>query len=263
VPTAPDVTEAALLDDFRRLARENAFEAFEMPRAVGVLRGDGSEDGDFTVDNGCLTGTGKLARIGVQKRFGAAFAALYERTRAVELAIEARGGARSLADILSLLGHTDISVAERFSFRQLGGDSIAAVRCAKTLRIDATALLSDVPLAKVLQTTGDAPRNGDVASVDEIVRVWRPTDDERRRRRSTVRFDFRYWSVWISWQVYCAGGVVGWSAKSDGDGSCERRRIGARSLGDQVEAIDCGCGRLVVGSLRLVGRGVCRASSFD
>jgi long-subunit acyl-CoA synthetase (AMP-forming) len=151
VPTAPDVTEAKLLDDFRRLARENAFEAFEMPRAVGVLRGDGSEDGDFTVDNGCLTGTGKLARIGVQKRFGAAFAALYERTRAVELAIEARGGARSLADILWLLGHTDISVAERFSFRQLGGDSIAAVRCAKTLRIDATALLSDVPLAKVLQ----------------------------------------------------------------------------------------------------------------
>jgi long-subunit acyl-CoA synthetase (AMP-forming)/thioester reductase-like protein len=153
VPTAPDVTEPALLDDFRRLAREHAFEAFEMPRAVAVLRGDGSDDGDFTVDNGCLTGTGKLARVGVQRRFGAALAALYARTRATELAIEARGGARSLADILSLLGHTDIAVAERFSFRQLGGDSIAAVRCAKTLRIDAAALLSDVPLATVLTNT--------------------------------------------------------------------------------------------------------------
>lgn len=165
VPANKQVTETALLNEFRRLARENDFEAFEVPRAVAALHDD-----DFTVDNGCLTGTGKTARIGVHRRFGATFDALYERTRAAEAAIEARGGARSLADILFQLGHDtgDIEIAERFSFRQLGGDSIAAVRCAKILQIDATTLLSDLPLAHVLTQSGSSAKKDDF-DVDRIV----------------------------------------------------------------------------------------------
>jgi long-subunit acyl-CoA synthetase (AMP-forming) len=163
VPAHKQVTEAALLDEFRRLARENDFEAFEVPRAVAALHDD-----DFTLDNGCLTGTGKMARIGVHRRFGATFDALYERTRAAEAAIEARGGARSLADILFQLGHDngDLEIAERFSFRQLGGDSIAAVRCAKILQIDATALLSDLPLASVL-----AQSQRPMSKIDDVDRI--------------------------------------------------------------------------------------------
>jgi thioester reductase-like protein len=127
-------------------------------------------DDDFTVDNGCLTGTGKTARIGVHRRFGPTFDALYERTRAAEAAIEARGGARSLADILFQLGHDngDLEIAERFSFRQLGGDSIAAVRCAKILQIDATALLSDSPLANVLAL---AQSQRSISKIDDVDRI--------------------------------------------------------------------------------------------
>lgn len=169
VPRGATVSESDVMADFRRLAKKHSFAAFELPRCIALL------DDEFTVENGCLTGTGKIARKNVVSKHRTLFEALYARTRAAEAAIEARGGPRSLADVLFQLGHTDVDVAERCSFRELGGDSLLAARFARLVGVDAAALLGGAPLAHVLRVA----RTATSVAIDDIVRdVVRADDDD-------------------------------------------------------------------------------------
>ncbi len=131
----PPATEAEMLalvrSDILRVARERELRNFEIPRDFIIA------EEPFTQENGLLSSLGKPIRLAIRSRYQAALEALYEahethrqaeldalRNSQVSLSIEER--LRVL--LSSTLGvHCDED-AQSKSFRELGGDSLAAVQ---------------------------------------------------------------------------------------------------------------------------------------
>ena len=128
---APGAVKRLLRAELNRIASEARLRAFEVPRDVLV------EEARWTRANGYLTGINKPARPQLKRRYGERLEARYaELEAAQEQALAAPEGA-SLAEkvrraVAGVLGLTEVDLAAG-SFRDLGGDSLAALSLASLL----------------------------------------------------------------------------------------------------------------------------------
>ncbi|WP_406280796.1 carboxylic acid reductase [Embleya sp. NBC_00896] len=127
--TADDAIRATILDSMRELAREAGLNAYEVPYDI-VL-----EPRPFTVENGLLSGVGKLLRPALKERYGARLEQLYADIAAGRAGRFAalRAAGRSVAPLDAVLaavqitlGYPSASVRPEADFTDLGGDSLSA-----------------------------------------------------------------------------------------------------------------------------------------
>ncbi len=132
VAAQPDTDElrTAITESLQRAARDNELNSYEIPRALLV------EAEPFTIDNGLLSGVGKLLRPKLKAQYGERLEQLYEdlaREQDDELA-----ALRREADNLpvldtvgravrAMLGCADRDVRPDVHFTDLGGDSLSAL----------------------------------------------------------------------------------------------------------------------------------------
>jgi fatty acid CoA ligase FadD9 len=134
-PSPSDAAVKQLVrSELDRVAREEGLQRWEVPREILV------EKTPFTRRNGLLTASNKPSRPRLQERYGAALEAMFadiERTQLQKLhALAGRGGDAGVGEQVALaveitLGLHDVDPGQ--SFRELGGDSLAAVRLSTLL----------------------------------------------------------------------------------------------------------------------------------
>lgn len=135
-----------------RIAQEHQLKSFEIPRDFIV------EPEPFTVANRLLTESNKLSRKNLQARYGHHLEALYntldERQLASIAAIcDQKGGLSAEEKLISLI-ETSLNVKTpdlSLSFKELGGDSMAALEFAATLE---AALSIKIPVSLILNPRG-------------------------------------------------------------------------------------------------------------
>lgn len=151
VPADPAAAEDELRAELARVGAAHQLAAYEVPRLVLV------EPAPFTRENGLLTSLGKLARPKLKQRYTAA---LEERYRAAEarqaepLSDEAPGAgeaapARLAEAVAAVLGLPVAQLELARSFRELGGDSLAA----HALRARLAAAGVSLSLGKLLRSS--------------------------------------------------------------------------------------------------------------
>ncbi|WP_431235993.1 carboxylic acid reductase (plasmid) [Mycolicibacterium psychrotolerans] len=151
----PAELNALIAESLRRTASAEDLQSYEIPR--GFLL----DATPFSVENGLLTGIGKLARPALKARYGPRLEDLYTRLskgQAADLQTLRRQGAN--APVLqtlrhaaaALLGTTTGAVPPAAHFIDLGGDSLSALTFAELLR-DIFAF--DVPVAVIISPATD------------------------------------------------------------------------------------------------------------
>ncbi|MEA5391197.1 SDR family oxidoreductase [Cyanobium gracile UHCC 0139] len=138
-PPADDAELIALVrDELVQLAGERGLKSFEIPRDLLLA------EEPFSHANGLLSSLGKPLRPAIRQRYAAALAALYDRHDrlgdAALASLRQPGAERSLEERLRLLLAGTLGVHDQASlqdrcFRELGGDSLAAVQL--SVRIEA------------------------------------------------------------------------------------------------------------------------------
>lgn len=143
VPNIETLTELGLSGDDRavksalrrainEVARKETLNGYEVPRDFLL------EYEPFSVDNGLLAGIGKYQRPKFKERYGQSLEDLYESIASSQeqtLDILRREG-RNLPVIETVgraiqaaLGLEDLDLSQRYSFKELGGDSLTALSC--------------------------------------------------------------------------------------------------------------------------------------
>ncbi len=135
-----------------RIAQEHQLKSFEIPRDFIV------EPEPFTVANRLLTESNKLSRKNLQARYGNRLEVLYntldERQLASIAAICDQKGELSAEEKLVSLIETSLNIKSpdlSMSFKELGGDSMAALEFAATLE---AALSIKIPVSLILNPKG-------------------------------------------------------------------------------------------------------------
>ncbi|MBL1078745.1 carboxylic acid reductase [Nocardia sp. 2] len=151
----PVELKAALTDSLRRIARDAGLESYELPRDFLI------ETEPFTVDDGLLSGIGKLLRPNLTARYGARLEQLYAdlaRQQGDEL-LALRRAAADLPVLESVsraaravLGCAATDLRPDAHFADLGGDSLSALSYATLLR---EILGVDVPVAVIVGPATD------------------------------------------------------------------------------------------------------------
>lgn len=153
----PDEAElrALLRSELKKVARDASLKSFEVPRDFIV------EMEPFSVENGLLSSVRKRLRPSLQRRYGPRLEELYdelERKQNEELmALHDASSGLSVLDkvgkaLEAALGIQDVNVSERYSFGELGGDSLGATAF--------SALLEDIfgvalPVNSILSPAGN------------------------------------------------------------------------------------------------------------
>lgn len=151
VPADPAASEEQLRAELARVGAAHQLAAYEVPRLVLV------EPAPFTRENGLLTSLGKLARPKLKQRYAAA---LEERYRAAEARQAAPASAEAAASgeaaparlaeaVAAVLGLPAAQLELARSFRELGGDSLAA----HALRARLAAAGVSLSLGKLLRSS--------------------------------------------------------------------------------------------------------------
>jgi fatty acid CoA ligase FadD9 len=151
--------------ELRRLGHALGLRSFEIPRDVLVERQP------FTLENGLLSSLRKPLRPNLRQRYGDALERLYEdieRQRQHEIAGVGASGLNTVEQVtramVAYLGLPSTEGAPDHAFRDLGGDSLAAVGFAAVLE-DLFAI--DVPVSVILGPDG-SPRR--LAGLVEAIR---------------------------------------------------------------------------------------------
>jgi len=164
VPTPEAVAAAAgdvaalkssIMESLHAIAREEGLQAYEVPRDLLV------EAEAFSAANGLLTGVAKLARPNLKTRYGAALDELYanlddQSSAALRSLAEVDPDAPAVAAVVKVaqfvLGLPPADISPQASFKDLGGDSLAAmefsVRLAELFDID-------VPVSVITSAAND------------------------------------------------------------------------------------------------------------
>ncbi|WP_306363914.1 carboxylic acid reductase [Nocardia sp. CC227C] len=133
----PDRARAAVGESLQRIAKESGLQPYEIPREVLL------ESEPFTLDNGLLSGIGKLLRPKLKERYGERLERLYAelaRQREDELTMLRRGAhdrpvletvTRAAGAVLDLAAG---EVRPDAHFADLGGDSLSALSFSTLLR---------------------------------------------------------------------------------------------------------------------------------
>ena len=131
------VIKAALREAIKEVARKEQLNAYEVPRDFLIEREP------FSVENGLLAGIGKYQRPKFKERYGQRLEKLYDEIAASqtnELQALRRDGrhapvlqtvARAVRATLGI--DVEIDLANRYSFAELGGDSLSALSCSLLL----------------------------------------------------------------------------------------------------------------------------------
>ncbi|MBD2719309.1 SDR family oxidoreductase [Synechococcus sp. FACHB-909] len=178
-PPADDAELIALVrEEMVRLAGEKGLKSFEIPRDLLLA------DEPFSHANGLLSSLGKPLRPAIRQRYAAALAALYDshdRLGDAALATLRRpGAALGLEERLRLLLGSTLGVHDQASlqdrcFRDLGGDSLAAVQLSVRIEaefgvaIEASQILGPdgtiAAWARMLRADGSGPAREPAADV--------------------------------------------------------------------------------------------------
>ncbi|MGK5546167.1 carboxylic acid reductase [Streptomyces sp. URMC 127] len=146
-------TRATILDSLRELAREAGLNPYEVPYDV-IL-----EPEPFTIENGLLSGVGKLLRPALKERYGAQLEQLYADIadgRAGRIAALRTAGRSAepleavLAAVQVTLGYPASMVMPEAAFTELGGDSLSALTFSTVLE---QIFDTEVPVQAVLSPT--------------------------------------------------------------------------------------------------------------
>lgn len=131
----PSVAEA-VMRSFQDAAARNALEPYETPRDVII------ESSPFTLENGLLTGPGKLARRELKERYGARLDARYaehaqkqtDRWNVLLERVSHQSVLESVCEAAAVeLGDHPVAPAPDDRYTDLGGDSLSAVSFASML----------------------------------------------------------------------------------------------------------------------------------
>ncbi|MFC9898159.1 carboxylic acid reductase [Nocardia sp. NPDC127579] len=165
--------KAALAESMQRLAREAHLESYEIPRDFLV------ETEPFSVENGLLSGIGKLLRPKLKECYGARLEQLYADLAAAQandlLDLRRTAAAQPVPATLAravraLLGCADSDIAPDAHFTDLGGDSLSALSLSTLLR---EIFEVEVPVGVL---TGPA---ADLRSIAEYIEVQRDSANAR------------------------------------------------------------------------------------
>ena len=153
-PQQSNATERDVLAEMREEARRAGLAPFELPRGVVLL------DESIARNRSLLTNTGKVQRRKIEEHFRKQ---LDDKYAEIDSRAAATTANSALVNVLNMLGQDEAPDLDKLSFKALGGDSILALRVAKSLGVDAAALLSDAPLAEVLARTSEGSNDNDNA----------------------------------------------------------------------------------------------------
>ncbi|MDQ0989459.1 carboxylic acid reductase [Streptomyces sp. V3I7] len=162
------------LDSMRELAHDAGLNAYEIPHDVLVERQP------FTIDNGLLSGVGKLLRPALKERYGAPLERLYADIATGRdgqiAALRAAGDVEPLAAVLTAaqitLGCPASLVRAQAAFTDLGGDSLSAHTFVAVLEQITDV---EVPIQVVLQPASTLARIADHLASAHATRTERPT----------------------------------------------------------------------------------------
>ncbi|PSJ26385.1 oxidoreductase [Streptosporangium nondiastaticum] len=167
---------AKILDSMRELARDAGLNPYEVPYDV-IL-----EPQPFTIENGLLSGVGKLLRPSLKDRYGARLEQLYADIaggRAGRIAaLRAAGRAAEpleavLAAVQITLGYPASMVVPQAAFTDLGGDSLSALTFSTVLE---QIFDTEVPVQAVLSPTSTLAGIAEhLAAAPATASVPRPT----------------------------------------------------------------------------------------
>ncbi|WP_424890092.1 carboxylic acid reductase [Streptomyces sp. XH2] len=169
-------TRAKILDSMRELARDAGLNPYEVPYDV-VL-----EPHPFTIENGLLSGVGKILRPALKDRYGAQLEQLYADIaggRAGRIAALRAAGRSAepleavLAAVQITLGYPASMVVPEAAFTDLGGDSLSALTFSTVLE---QIFDTEVPVQVVLSPTSTlAGIAGHLAATPGTSAAPRPT----------------------------------------------------------------------------------------
>ncbi|MGW5520623.1 carboxylic acid reductase [Nocardia africana] len=174
-----DVTavEPLLRDALQSVAREAGLQSYEIPRDFLV------ETTPFTLENGLLTGIGKLARPTLKAHYGPALEQLYsdltDSQAEVLRSLRKEGAHRPTAETViraagALLGAAAADAAPDAAFADLGGDSLSALTFANLLR---EIFDVDVPVGVIVGPAVDLAAIADYIDAQRIGGIERATYD--------------------------------------------------------------------------------------
>ncbi|MGA7050378.1 MAG: carboxylic acid reductase [Mycobacterium sp.] len=170
-----DALKPHILRTLQRAARAAELQSYEVPRDIIV------ETTPFTVDNGLLTGTGKLSRPNLKRIYGERLERLY-----AELADAQHDRLRELRELVSsqpttdtvcaaagaLLGSIGSAPAPDVHFTELGGDSLSALTFADALE-DIFGV--EVPVGVIISPSSDLQGIADYVNAQQETDSDRPT----------------------------------------------------------------------------------------
>ncbi|MEU8548200.1 carboxylic acid reductase [Streptomyces roseoverticillatus] len=169
-------TRAKILDSMRELARDAGLNPYEVPYDV-VL-----EPHPFTIENGLLSGVGKLLRPALKDRYGAQLEQLYADIaggRAGRIAALRAAGRSAepleavLAAVQITLGYPASMVVPEAAFTDLGGDSLSALTFSTVLE---QIFDTEIPVQAVLSPTSTLAGIADhLAAAPATAAAPRPT----------------------------------------------------------------------------------------
>ncbi|MGW2599909.1 carboxylic acid reductase [Streptomyces klenkii] len=152
-PDGDAAIRARILDSMRELARDTGLDPYEVPYDV-IL-----EPQPFTIENGLLSGVGKLLRPALKERYGAQLEQRYADIadgRAGRIAALRAAGRSAepldavLAAVQITLGYPASMVVPEAAFTDLGGDSLSALTFSTVLE---QIFDTEVPVQTVLSPT--------------------------------------------------------------------------------------------------------------
>ncbi|QLY29720.1 carboxylic acid reductase [Nocardia huaxiensis] len=181
--------KAALADSLRRIAKDAELESYEIPRDFLI------ETEPFTVENGLLSGIGKLLRPKLTERYGVRLEQLYAdlaRQQGDELLALRHGvGDRPVIETVSraaqaVLGSATADLRPDAHFADLGGDSLSALSYSTLLR---EIFDVDVPVAMIVGPATDLTRIADFIVAERQSDGSRPTVSSVHGTGSRLRAD--------------------------------------------------------------------------
>ncbi|WP_067674966.1 carboxylic acid reductase [Nocardia miyunensis] len=194
VPTADalsavggDVTavKPLLSDALQSVAREAGLQSYQIPRDFLV------ETSPFTLENGLLTGIGKLARPKLKEHYGPALEQLYsdlaDSQAEVLRSLRMDGAHRPTVETViraagALLGAAAVDVAPDAAFADLGGDSLSALTFGNLLH---EIFGVDVPVGVIVSPAGDLAAIADYIDAQRAGGTERATYDAVHGRDAT------------------------------------------------------------------------------
>lgn len=136
VPARADDIKPVIAESLRHMARVNELRSYEVPRDILI------ETETFSLENGLLTGSGKLARPALQARYGDRLEQMYTDIAAEHAneirALRFESSNRPLLEtvrraVQATLGCAPGNLSANARFTDLGGDSLSALTLSKLL----------------------------------------------------------------------------------------------------------------------------------